>query len=140
MPRIENVSYADIRTGSHLAPQGAGGVLIQLLDPDMTFPEPAKPFAERHQFKFLDLEDVEHPAAITPLQAQAIAAVLRSALEAGQDVVVHCHAGICRSGAVAEVGVMLGFEDTGRYRAPNLLVKRRLTEALGFASYTNEDD
>jgi hypothetical protein len=48
------------------------------------------------------------------------------------NVVVHCFAGICRSGAVAEVGVMMGFDDVGRTRIPNLLVKHRMMRALGW--------
>jgi predicted protein tyrosine phosphatase len=39
---------------------------------------------------------------------------------------VHCVAGLCRSGAVTEVGVMMGFEDTHRYRNPNVFVKKML--------------
>jgi hypothetical protein len=48
------------------------------------------------------------------------------------NVVVHCHAGVCRSGAVCEIGVMLGFVDTEVFRAPNLLVKHRMMKALGW--------
>ena len=47
------------------------------------------------------------------------------------NVVVHCHAGVCRSGAVAEVGIAMGFQDTGVFRAPNLMVKHKLLNALG---------
>jgi hypothetical protein len=39
--------------------------------------------------------------------------------------------GVCRSGAVAEVGVMMGFRDVGNWRAPNSMVKRKLMEQLG---------
>jgi hypothetical protein len=48
------------------------------------------------------------------------------------NVVVHCFAGICRSGAVCEVGVMMGFNDTERFRSPNLLVKHRMMKHLGW--------
>jgi hypothetical protein len=48
------------------------------------------------------------------------------------NVVVHCHAGVCRSGAVCEIGVMLGFRDTEAFRSPNLLVKHRMMRALGW--------
>jgi hypothetical protein len=54
------------------------------------------------------------------------------------NVVVHCFAGICRSGAVCEVGVMMGFNDTGRFRAPNLLVKHRMMRALGWTYDADE--
>jgi hypothetical protein len=48
------------------------------------------------------------------------------------NVVVHCHAGVCRSGAVCEIGVMLGFNDTEAFRSPNLLVKHRMMRTLGW--------
>ena len=47
------------------------------------------------------------------------------------NVLVHCHAGICRSGAVVEVGSMIGFTPTERYRQPNLRVKRKMMKELG---------
>ena len=54
------------------------------------------------------------------------------------NVVVHCFAGICRSGAVCEVGVAMGFDDTERFRAPNLLVKHRMMKALGWTYDADE--
>jgi hypothetical protein len=47
-------------------------------------------------------------------------------------------AGICRSGAVTEVGVMLGFNDTEKFRSPNLLVKHRMMKKLGWTYDENE--
>ena len=57
---------------------------------------------------------------------------LELALEQNMNVIVHCHAGICRSGAVAEVGIMMGFEDTKTHRIPNLLVKFNMMKFLGW--------
>jgi hypothetical protein len=54
------------------------------------------------------------------------------------DVVVHCVAGVCRSGAVAEVGVMLGFDDTEVFRSPNLLVKHKMMRKLGWTYDADE--
>jgi len=48
------------------------------------------------------------------------------------NVIVHCAAGICRSGAVVEAGVVLGFDDTQTMRIPNTLVKTSILEQLGF--------
>jgi L-serine deaminase len=39
--------------------------------------------------------------------------------------------GVSRSGAVAEVGTIMGFRDTEKFRVPNLMVKRKLIEQLG---------
>jgi len=128
MPFIENISLADVRDGYHYD-AGPAGVLIQIVDPDMDFPTPRLAFSEVHQFRFLDLEEAG-PLAIQADQAEAIVRVLEAALARGSNVIVHCHAGVCRSGAVTEVGCMMGFEDTGRYRAPNLLVKSTLVQVL----------
>ena len=51
---------------------------------------------------------------------------------------VHCHAGICRSGAVVEIGSMLGFTATDRFRQPNLRVKHKMMKVLGWAYDENE--
>lgn len=132
MPFIDNISLANVQDGYHYD-AGENGVLIQIVDPDMTFPAPRLAFAKVHQFKFLDLEE-PGPMAIQPEQAQAIVTALEEALACGSNVIVHCHMGVCRSGAVAEVGCMMGFEDTGRYRAPNLLVKSALIEVVSSRS------
>ena len=54
------------------------------------------------------------------------------------DVIVHCVAGVCRSGAVCEVGVMMGFDDTEDFRSPNLLVKHKMMKILGWTYDENE--
>jgi Tat protein secretion system quality control protein TatD with DNase activity len=71
-------------------------------------------------------------------QADELVRLLRHALDNQMNVVVHCFAGICRSGAVCEVGVMMGFQDTGRFRSPNLLVKHQMMKALGWTYDENE--
>jgi rhodanese-related sulfurtransferase len=65
-------------------------------------------------------------------QANELVRLLQHALDNRMNVVVHCTAGVCRSGAVAEVGVMMGFDDCERFRSPNLLVKHRMMKALGW--------
>jgi predicted protein tyrosine phosphatase len=129
---IQNVSLADIVRGYHYD-AGPNSMLIQIVDPDMEFPEPACKFAETHQFKFLDIEEQDHSSAITDHQARQIAQLLQQAVGKHMNVVVHCVAGVCRSGAVCEVGVILGLQDTEGYRNPNLLVKHKLLLALGLA-------
>jgi len=65
-------------------------------------------------------------------QAEQIASVLTTALNDEVDVVVHCVAGLCGSGAVAEVGVMMGFIDAHAVRQPNIRVKSMLINTLGW--------
>jgi hypothetical protein len=54
------------------------------------------------------------------------------------NVVVHCHAGICRSGAVVEVASIMGFTPTDKYRQPNLRVKHKMMQVLGLTYDSDE--
>jgi hypothetical protein len=143
MPWIQNVSMSDIKRGLHFDP-GINAMLIQIVDPAYEFPEPLYKFKEVHKFEFLDVEadgltndgdgnwsDVSE-FAITQEQANELVRLLQHATDNRMNVIVHCHAGVCRSGAVCEVGVMLGFNDTEVFRSPNLLVKHRMMKALGW--------
>jgi hypothetical protein len=140
MPWIQNVSLADIPKGHHVR-VGENSMLIQIVDPCMEFPTPLHKFKEIHQFEFLDLErDDKHGEEfkITDEQAESLVKLLQHALDNRMDVVVHCVAGVCRSGAVCEVGVMMGFLDTEAFRSPNLLVKHKMLRALGWYYDENE--
>ena len=140
---IQNVSMEAIKTGNHF---GAGdrAILIQIVDPGYIFPFPKHLFDDVYQFEFLDLENDEtneglREFLITDDQAKEIVRILQLALEETRNVIVHCHAGMCRSGAVVEVGIMMGFEDTKVFRLPNALVKRKLMEVLGWVYDRNAD-
>ena len=134
-PWIQNVSMKDVLLGTHRS-AGKNSMLIQIVDPDSNFPKPKDNFDEIHQFKFFDLEeedtDVGPNLKITAKQAKQIVKLLKHALINDMSVIVHCHAGLCRSGAVAEVGVMMGFNDTGKFRLPNKMVKKMLIKELGW--------
>jgi len=134
-PWIENISLDDVRKGHHYDP-GFNSMLIQIVDPGTEFPTPKYDFRRVHQFYFLDVEDNEPDGAlyscgITNADAKGIAEALREAWDQHMNVVVHCHMGVARSGAVAEVGTMMGFRDTEKFRIPNLMVKHKLMHYLG---------
>ena len=140
MPWIQNVSLSDIKKGYHID-AGINSMLIQIVDPAYEFPTPLKQFREVHQFEFLDAErDDKYPdeCKVTDEQAQQLVTLLKTALDNHMNVVVHCHAGVCRSGAVAEIGVMLGFDDAEAFRSPNLLVKHKMMKVLGWTYDENE--
>ena len=104
---IENVSWDDVKNGWH-SDMGENALLIQIADPASFFPTPLKDFREVHQFEFLDLEKDDMPDAeefkVTDEQAQQLVTLLQKALDNRMNVVVHCHAGVCRSGAGARSG------------------------------------
>jgi hypothetical protein len=140
MPWIENVSLGDIPKGRHHN-AGDNSMLIQIVDPDMEFPVPMHKFKETHQFKFLDLEkddDADEALKISDEQARQLVGHLQHALENRMNVVVHCVAGVCRSGAVCEIGTIMGFDDTEVFRSPNLLVKHKMMKVLGMTYDENE--
>jgi hypothetical protein len=141
MPWIQNVALSDIKKGFHFDP-GVNAMLIQIVDPPGDFPTPLYKFNEIHQFQFLDVEERDQvddeKMRCSQEQAKELVRLLQHALANQMNVVVHCVAGVCRSGAVCEVGVMLGFNDTEVFRSPNLLVKHRMMKQLGWTYDENE--
>lgn len=133
MAWIGNYSKTAVHEGLHFANNENNSVLIQISDCDSYPLEPARTFTEVYRFWFDDTEDESDKNSVTDTQIEQIAEILKNAYEKNQDVVVNCHAGLCRSGAIAEVGIMLGFRDAERKRIPNLLVKNKLTTYLGLS-------
>jgi predicted protein tyrosine phosphatase len=137
---IENVSWDAVKNGFH-SDMGQNAMLIQIADPATFFPVPKHTFKEVHQFEFLDAEDGDRfpdECLIQDEQAAELVRLLQQALDNSMNVLVHCHAGICRSGAVVEVGSMMGFTPTERFRMPNLRVKHRMMKVLGL-TYDSEE-
>jgi predicted protein tyrosine phosphatase len=141
MPWIENVAASDVSTKFH-HDAGENSMLISIVDPASWRPTPVHQFKEIHNFEFLDVEEkdsvLEESMKCSQEDANRLVALLQHALANRMNVVVHCFAGVCRSGAVCEVGVMMGFNDTERFRSPNLLVKHRMMKALGWSYDPNE--
>jgi predicted protein tyrosine phosphatase len=109
-------------------------MLISITDPAGWKPKRKHDFKEVHEFEFLDAEDKDgfpDECKIQDEQAEQLVALLNRALEKRMNVVVHCYAGICRSGAVVEVATMMGFTPTDRFRQPNLRVKKKMMQVLG---------
>ena len=130
---IQNISRQDCFDGNHINPGKA--VLIQISDPGNIFPVPSYNFAKVFHFEFLDVDersDVDERFKCSLWQGKRLVEILQNALEDEMNVIVHCTAGICRSGAVVEVGVMMGFEDTNKHRQPNTLVKFNMMKSLGW--------
>lgn len=141
MPWIENVGKDEVARGRHFDP-GPNSLLICINDPTSPWVVPAYTFAQIEKFEFLDLEDADtwcfDTLKISDDQAERMVEILQFALAKRMNVVVHCTAGVCRSGAVVEVACMMGFTDTEKWRSPNLRVKHKMMKVLGLAFDPNE--
>ena len=133
--KIQNVSQQAVIDGDCFDPTASNLHLIQITDYDSEFVEPKnwRHYKSIRQYKFNDTEDLFDSNCITDLQAKHIAEALKHVLMLGDDLVVHCHAGICRSGAVVECAEAIGFQKCNNFRLPNALVKRKIMQALGVA-------
>jgi predicted protein tyrosine phosphatase len=130
-PFIQNVSMSAVSKGLHYyVPHKTALIQIQDYYGVMHFAKPVYPFVKVLQLRFDD-EDVPNVESnITQQQAKAIGDFLKECLEAEINVVVHCHAGLCRSGAVVECGIILGFQDLQEVRWPNSLVYSMILKEL----------
>lgn len=133
-PFIQNISKQAYAAGDHFD-CGDRAIAIEILDPCADRVTPKHKFKEIYTFEFLDVEAEDNlwEFSIQDEQAKELVRILQLALEERRNVVVHCTMGICRSGAVAEVGVMMGFIDTKVYRQPNMLVKTKMMNVLGWS-------
>lgn len=139
---IENVSKQDVKLGFHMD-AGKNSMLIRIQDPATEFGKIAHAdmFKEVHEFEFLDAEDedgFEDCVKVSDEQAAELVRLLQHALDNSMNVVVHCHAGICRSGAVVEIATMMGFTATERLRIPNMRVKHKMMQVLGWTYDADE--
>ncbi len=136
MAFIQNCAASDISSGKWYKDPGENSMLISITDPAGWSPEAVTNFKQRHNFEFLDIEKddavFDEECRVSDSQAAELVWLLQHALLNDMNVIVHCTAGICRSGAVTEIGVQMGFDDVGRYRQPNLLVKHKMSKVLGW--------
>lgn len=142
MPWIQNISKKEVANAHHFDP-GPNSMLICINDPATEPAIPRFPFSIIQFFEFLDVEDTDitwcpEEAMISDKQAEELVNLLKHALHWNMNVIVHCHAGVCRSGAVVEVATMMGFTDTEKWRSPNLRVKHKMMQVLGLAYDVNE--
>lgn len=144
-----NVDFVDFKHRRFSRFEPARTCLIRIGDPGFEFSLPNKvpifpsiqqtplrfdPTTENywgsvHTFEFLDLEE-EHPQSITLEQAQALYNAIKQARDSKCHIVVHCFAGVCRSGAVVNFATKhMGYlEVDGVHRSTNSRVERLLEQ------------
>lgn len=127
--KVQNISMISFIHGSF---QHWGGTLIQICDPGTTHPDPPKDvhFDEVIRLSFFDAENSTGPSE---QDALTIANVIKSK----RNITVHCHAGLCRSGAVTEAAIAYGYEATRNPRIPNLRLKNQLFSLLNLGFNPN---
>lgn len=134
MPFIENCAASDIPESFHCDP-GPNSMLIQITDPASWVPTPKHKFKEQYHFEFLDIDDDDDPIDpkmfISEEQSKELVKLLKHALKNDMNIIVHCFAGICRSGAVVEVASHIGFDPIDKFRSPNTRVMRLMMSELG---------
>ena len=144
MPLIENCSLADYMA-MKFSIDVDNAVAIRIADSDGEFYHTKwnKDFMKEHHFHF---NDVEEPSAyggssrglITEKQAFKIAQIIKECLEQNKHIIVHCMAGISRSGAVVEAARFYGFDVIEKYKIPNCAVKTRVIRELRMLDYNDD--
>lgn len=129
---IENLSLSNIIKGIHKN-RASESVLIQIVTPGDDFPKPRDTFIRVHQFEIADLIDreaFEQDSHFTKEHAAQIIRILVDAYNADRNVIAHCAAGLSRSGAIAIIGRILGFELRYRNQLPNPNMMRLMESVI----------
>ena len=145
MPKIYNLSKAEVEKLSYRKSRPyAGYASMRILDPGAYFINTSLcGFVDEVRFEFLDATPEEcvmygwpSEFMITDEQAEQIAAKLLEWEGRGLNIIVHCHAGLCRSGAVTLAMVERGYDDPileneDKYeRIPNKYVFDKIVSAM----------
>jgi predicted protein tyrosine phosphatase len=130
MPKIVHVSRKAFEQGEY----ADYPIAIRIADSLSQLADVNNQQQQSYAFAFLDVEE-DQVGVISQTDAGLIAHVLLTAKANNENVVVHCEAGVSRSGAVAQFAIdALGFEDEvapateegDAWRVPNKLVMSRL--------------
>jgi predicted protein tyrosine phosphatase len=128
----QNISYEQAKYGTYSDVFKSNTMYIQIVDHESYSFTPKYEFEVIDYFVFKDAESKHRKGAVTSNQITNIANLLRYANRNSLNVLVSCHAGLCRSGAVVEVLVShFGYTALDDTRIPNLLVKTELLKELG---------
>lgn len=119
-----------------LNPAPENTVLISITEPGRKARVP-KGYLDMLRLEFQDYDSLrKHPedaVLFTSTQAARIARFVRKHRELERNILIHCAAGISRSGAIAEALLQAfpEYKDTGWPRHPNGHVKSLMKRALG---------
>lgn len=110
--------------------------LISILNPNGFIPKYPSEYAGILAVCFHDInEPQEGFTEISDADAETIARFINIVKKSNNNLYVHCSAGICRSGAIVEVLLKLGWEIDkncpSNERRPNMLVYNKVRKACG---------
>ncbi len=132
MPKIVHIPRKAFEKGAY----ADYPIAIRIADSFWQLADVYHPKQQPFAFAFSDSK-LGEPGAISELDASLIMHILLIARANNENVVVHCEAGISRSGAIAQFAIdALGFEDEvppnseegATWRVPNKTVMSRLYE------------
>jgi predicted protein tyrosine phosphatase len=103
--------------------------LIQIVDPDMEFPTPKHDFKENIKVKFYDV-DSEASDGISEEQSRIIFEFILDSYKSSHDLMIHCVAGINRSGGVLGAAEAIGFKLGCTNETYNTFVKSQILKNL----------
>lgn len=144
---VHNVDYLSFKEGWFVNTPKNKTILISICDADKKFHVPKgsqmDDWAGAWCFHFDDigpeLNGVDDCYAMTETQGQSLVCILNDAVHNKWNVVVHCTAGLCRSGAVAEFLIRhFGYHEVNPVRLPNIHVLNTLERIAG--KQQTEDD
>lgn len=125
IPWIRNVSKKELNTID------SGDILIQIENPGEQFAVASRLYSQIIQLQFFGgKNNPKKDLDITDYQAKIIADILKLSLAEKKNVVVQCVSGLARSGAVAQVGIDMGFLDVGSERNPSKLVYDKISKTI----------
>lgn len=128
-PWVANIGEA---SAEKWTPDG-NTVCVSISEPGRKVKLPAFVDLIREHFQDYDSQHPEGAVLFTATHAARIARFARKHRDAGRNILVHCAAGVSRSGAVAEalLEAFPEYEDKGWPRHPNGRVKAAMKRALG---------
>lgn len=133
MPTIANYMRKMIEEWE--LPNSQDSILISIIDMGTLPVKPKSQFKHIYTFQFDDVdEQIEGLQPISNYQAKRIAEIIKQCKDDNVDIFVHCTAGVSRSGAVVEAGLLYGFELPKWHtygRIPNRTVYNNIRRELG---------
>ena len=126
--KLEKVIFTD-RKSAERAPGQPNWHVVSISGGGQEYPTLSEGWGDVLYLYFEDTDDIENEFAFNDAHAQRVAEFVDQSVTKCDGVLVHCHAGISRSAAVAKwIAERYGLPFDHRYYLYNRLVYQRLVE------------